>query len=225
MHFTALVAIFLHHLSQRHNMLTPLINQLTTSFPQLTGKLTPPVFSQSTHLLSFFGCAPNVGQTCDHDKGFFIRQNFATYRHYICARYYKNINQSLDLLRGNNQLKSQPASKLSWGSGSKSEAAKIYLPNFPFQKGKECQLPTEVTLAARVCRREKFTLPPSTDSRIVLFNSLVTNLISQVTKTMFVNSDVSHGCNLQLPGPNRDLYVSSEKSRERRCLQLGDREN
>ena len=159
-------------------MLSPLINQLTTSFPQLTGKLTPPVFSQSTHLLSFFGCAPNVGQTCDHDKGFFIRQNFATCRHYICARYYKNINQSLDLLRGKNQLKSWPASKLSGGSGSKSEAAKIYLPNFPFQKGKECQLPTEVTLAASVCRREKFTLPPSTDSRIVLFNSLVTNLIS-----------------------------------------------
>ena len=35
--------------------------------------LTPPFFS-STHLLSFFGFAPDVGQTYDdHDKGFFNR--------------------------------------------------------------------------------------------------------------------------------------------------------
>ena len=112
-------------------MLSPLINQLTTSFPQLTGKLTPPVFSQSTHLLSFFGCAPNVGQTCDHDKGFFIRQNFATYRHYICARYYKNINQSLERKQSTKIIACKQAL---WGFWEQMEGCQNILAKFSFPK-------------------------------------------------------------------------------------------
>ena len=85
----------------------------------------------------------------------------------------KILNQFSDfLIIKKIQLKWWPAIKLSGGSGGKSEAAKIYLPNFPTQKGKEGQFPTEATLAASVCRREKFTPLPIPDR----FVSLVTNL-------------------------------------------------
>ena len=57
-------------------MLSPLISQLTSSFPQLTGKLTL-LFSVAPIYWAFLDVAPNVGQTYDNDKGFFIRQNFA----------------------------------------------------------------------------------------------------------------------------------------------------
>ena len=50
------------------------------------------------------------------------------------SRYYKNVNQFSDFLNIKKiQLKWKPAIKLSGGSGGKSEAAKIYLPNFATQ--------------------------------------------------------------------------------------------
>ena len=52
------------------------------------------------------------------------------------SRYYKNINQFSDFLNiKKSQLKWKPAIKLSGGSGGKSEAAKIYLPNFATHRG------------------------------------------------------------------------------------------
>ena len=154
-------------------MLSPLINQLTALFRQLTGRLTPLVFSQSTLLLSA-ECWSNLWSWQGVLYQAKLRDIPALYMRAILQKY-KSVFRSFER---KNQLKPWSASKLSGGSGSKSEAAKMYLPNFPFQKGKECQLPTEATLAASVCRRKKCTLPPSTDSWIVLFNnSLVANLI------------------------------------------------